>query len=133
MVPCFRRQGTAGNCIVDDRNGVCRINPTIDSIIHRKSRCLITAAEARDVTDRNLIRAAPSECLLKTRFQFRAAAQVAGHVGTDLYFHARWGGQVKVRIETGDGMNLADRDVVLERELLELIRRQSSHTAAGSP
>ena len=31
---------------------------------------------------------------------------------------------MKVRIETGDGMNLADRDVVLERELLELIRRQ---------
>ena len=54
-------------------------------------------------------------------FERVAAAEVAGHVAADFDF-GFWGrSQMKVRVEAGGGVDLADGDVELFREQVELV------------
>jgi hypothetical protein len=87
----------------------------MDPIIDRQSRSGITAAQARNIANQNLLRWAADKELVKRFPQLNPATQVTRHVRTDPDIRlGRWF-EVKVRIKTGYGMQLADRLVEFSR------------------
>ena len=60
------------------------IESAIDPVIDRERRRLVATAQARDVANRDVVRAASPEGLLQACFQFGPAAQVATHIRTAL-------------------------------------------------
>ena len=107
----FGRKRTAGCCIARDGDGLACVQSAINPIIDCESGGFVAATEARDVANGNVVGAAASEGLFQLRFKFRATAEVASHVGANLHFRAWRRGQMEMRIEAGDRMNLAYRDV----------------------
>ena len=66
----------------------------------------------------------PRNACIQCGFYFNAAAQMTTHVGADPDIHLGRRSQLKMGIEAGHGMNLAQRDVNLPRQSPQLVCRQ---------
>jgi hypothetical protein len=94
---------------------------------------MVAAPETGNVSDRDIFGAFSSKRLLEFGLQFRPAAQVATHVRANLHLSSRRWREVKVRIETGYGVDLTDGYIDLRSELLQLIRRQVTKLLLDRP
>ena len=70
---------------------------------------VIAATEAGDVANLNIFGARRGKGGLQCGAKFGGAIQMATHVRADAKIGPGWNGEVKMRIKTGDAVNLVER------------------------
>jgi len=70
---------------------------------------VIAATEARNVPNLNIFGARRGKGGLEYRAKFRGAIQMATEIRAHSQIGSGWNGEVKMRIEAGDTVNLVER------------------------
>ena len=78
-------------------------------VVERNCGSMIAASEAGDVANLYILGAGVSESGLQRGAQLRRAVEMATHVGADAQVGLGRNGELKMRIKTGDAVNLVER------------------------
>src|SRR6266850_2293640 len=102
----FAANGAASN-LFGKRGGDIRENMIVD----RSGGSMVASAETGNVADLQVLRARTGEAALELGAQFAGAVETATHVRTDANFRLGRRRKMKMRIKTGDTMDLIERDL----------------------
>ena len=93
-------------------------------IVDDKGRRVFAAANTRNVADAQLMFCRALKSLLEFPLEGRSATQVAAHVVTDFDFNRGRGAQMKVRIITGDGMDITNMETASFGDPVQIVGRK---------
>ena len=133
MVVRFWRKLTPGEHVPRERNGPMLVEVGVDPVIDRESGRMVAAPQAGHVTHRYIFRTIATEGLVQGAFQIGSASQMARHIGADTHFRLGRRREMKVGIETGYRMDLAERHLNLGGEFMQRVGWQIAELLLNGP
>jgi hypothetical protein len=127
-----------GDCLAprsgsNDLLGVRRSHVCKNLIINGNRGSVIAATETRNVANQKVLRFRIGEAALEIGAKFAGAVEMAAHIRTNADVDSRRWGEMKMRIKTGDAVNLIERGLRALRQTFKLRFREEAVAKLDSP